>query len=120
MRRRLSSLFVAYTRFCGPSCCGGSRRKLKPSSLRRLVLAEATGAICRAVPRVSVVVILPWNDSQHCAAEHTQVCCVLVQIPVHRQRLGLRLELLSGVRGVGLCSMHPLGLPLLLTSLFIF
>lgn len=55
MRRRPSSLFVAYTRYCGPSCCGGSRRKLKPSSLRRLVLAEALGAICRAVSRVRAV-----------------------------------------------------------------
>lgn len=55
MRRRPSSLFVAYTRYCGPFCCGGSRRKLKPSSLRRLVLAEAMGAVCGAVPRVRAV-----------------------------------------------------------------
>lgn len=55
MRRRLSSLFVAYTKYCGPSCCGVSRRKLKPSSQRRLVFAEAVDAICRAVPRVSAV-----------------------------------------------------------------
>lgn len=55
MRRRPSSLFVVYTRCYGPSCCGVSRRKLKPSSLRRLVLAEATGAICRAVPRLNAI-----------------------------------------------------------------